>query len=64
MANKITVRDADYHLVRTQTVTGCGARFDGRVKFTLQRVSDGQMFAWLGSRTSKRVPANAKLSPL
>jgi hypothetical protein len=56
-------RDGEqYVVIATRRVNGCGSRFDGRMKFTLRRVSDGRLFGWLGSRTSKRVPANAKLT--
>ncbi|QSM04732.1 hypothetical protein PROPHIGD54-2_154 [Mycobacterium phage prophiGD54-2] len=58
----VNVHGDDYTIVKYERITGCGSKFDGRVKFTLRRVSDGQEFKWLGSRTSKTVPSNARLS--
>jgi hypothetical protein len=58
----IIERDGEqYQVVRTERVTGCGYKFDGRMKFYLRRVSDGKAFSWLGSRHSKKVPHNARL---
>jgi hypothetical protein len=60
----IVERDGEqYRVIASRRVTGTGYRFDGRMRFTLQRVSDGALYAWLGSRTSKRVPHNARLTP-
>lgn len=59
----IIERDGEqYQVTATVRVQGCGSRFDGRMKFTLRRVSDGKLFSWLGSRHSKKVPHNARLS--
>jgi hypothetical protein len=56
-------RDGDeYVVVESHRVTGCGSKFDGRMSYTLRRVSDGKLFGWLGSRHTKKVPHNAKLS--
>lgn len=57
-------RDGEqYVVIRTERVTGCGPRFDGRMKFTLRRVSDGALYGWLGSRHTKKLPHNAKITP-
>lgn len=56
------VHGENHVLLYTRTITGCGARFDGRIKFTIRRESDGSVFEWLGSRTSKSVPFNARLT--
>lgn len=56
------VQGEKFRTVRVERVTGCGPKFDGRVKYHLERVSDGKAFTWLGSRHSKGVPAHARLS--
>jgi hypothetical protein len=59
----IIERDGEqFVVIATIRVSSNGSKFDGRMKFTLRRVSDGKLFGWLGSRTSKRVPFNAKLT--
>lgn len=50
-----------YTITARERVTGCGSKFDGRMKYTLSRVSDGKLFGWIGSRTSKCVPGNARI---
>jgi hypothetical protein len=51
----------EYVVIESHRVNGTGSRFDGRMSYTLRRVSDGVLFGWLGSRHSKKVPWNAKL---
>jgi hypothetical protein len=42
-------RDGDeYVVVESHRVTGCGSKFDGRMSYTLRRVSDGKLFGMVG----------------
>lgn len=43
-------RDGEtYKVTGSRRITGTGPRFDGRVKFTLRRESDGKLFTWFPS---------------
>jgi hypothetical protein len=57
-----TVNGQKFVIVGRRVVRGCCARFDGRVLFVLRRVGDGAVFSWMGGRTSRTVPTNARLS--
>lgn len=58
----VNVNGDEYQVMSRRVTTGCGPRFDGRVKYTLKRLEDGAIFQWLGGRGCKRVASNARLS--
>jgi len=51
-----------YVIVERRTVRGCGPKLDGRALFALRRLKDRALFHWMGGRTTRTVPSNARLS--
>lgn len=62
MSEIVIVRGERYRVVSRTVVQGNGVKFDGRVRFTLARESDGALFAHLGARRSSKPASNASLT--